>query len=157
MTLILAQRLVSAMNSGDSIRQPDSVILLSPWLDVSGSNPQWETFASVDPFLDVFGLKVFGELLASGPDAVATTDPKVSPLFGSLEGLPPVSVWTSTHDLLSPDSRSLRDRYANEGITTTFRFVDEKFLSHCWWMWGMSHGAKTIKEIVAAIKEDCNL
>lgn len=154
MSLIVAQRLAAAKKNGDSIKQPDSVVLLSPWLDVSMSNPECAAVAPSDPFLDVYGLKVLGELVAGGPDPVSTKDPKVSPLFGSLEGLPPVSVWTGSHDLLIPDSRALRDRFQNEGISTRFRYNEEAFMIHCWVLFGMPESKKAIKEIWQAIQED---
>lgn len=153
--LVLAQRLASAKKAGDSVRQPDSVILLSPWLDVSMTNPEVQKLNSLDPILDIYGLTRFGELLAAGPQPVSTKDPKVSPLFGSLEDLPPISVWTSTHDLLSPDSRALQSRFENEKILSPFRFVYEQFLVHDWWLFGGPDATRTIQQIVAAIKEDC--
>ena len=156
-TLILSQRLSSARAKGDLVKQPDSVILLSPWLDISMTNPECEKYSALDPYLDIFPLKRFGEMLVDGPNPISTTDPRVSPLFGSLEGLPPVSIWTSTHDLLSPDSRALKERYEREAISSPLRFTDEKFLPHCWWMFRLPDGFKTIKEIVQAIKEDCEL
>ena len=153
--LVLAQRLASAKKAGDLVRQPDSVILLSPWLDVSMTNPEVQKLNSLDPVLDTYGLKRFGELLAAGPQPVSTIDPKVSPLFGSLENLPPISVWTSSHDLLSPDSRALQSRFHNEKIPTPFRFVYEQFLVHDWWIFGGPDATRTIQQVVAAINEDC--
>ena len=157
MALILAQRLAAAKKNGETVRQPDSVILLSPWLDVSMENPEVEKLSVCDPVLDLYGLKRFGALLSAGPQPISTRDPKVSPLFGCLEDLPPVSVWTSTHDLLSPDSRELQSRFSKESIPTPFRFVVEKFLAHDWWMFGGCDATRTIQQVAAAIREDCGL
>eukprot|EP01035_Chromulina_nebulosa_P017090 gene17090-22603_t len=156
MAFLIAQRLVSAKLNNDTIRQPDSVLLLSPWLDVSCSSPLLKKYEYNDPFLCIYGLKKLGEILAEGPDPVSTIDPKVSPLYGSLQGLPPVSVWTSTHDLLSPDSHRLHERYLKEKVPSLLRFYDEPYLIHCFWfVVDFSEGKAAIKQIVDAINEDC--
>jgi epsilon-lactone hydrolase len=150
---ILAQRIAALSASGDNIRVPDSIVLCSPWLDVSVADPECEQLASVDPFLAVSGLQHCGELLAGGPSPVDVKDPKVSPLFGSLSNLPPVSVWTSTHDMLSPDSRRLLDRFKSEKIQSPFRYFEKKGLLHCYYMFG----GDTVKEIADSICVDCGI
>ena len=61
---------------------PASMVLLSPWLDVSMTNP---AIASVrDPILSAAALKRQGTMWAGDLDP---TDPMVSPVYGSLEGL----------------------------------------------------------------------
>lgn len=139
------------------MRQPDSVLLFSPWLDVSVSDPANAALEHADPFLSVFFLKAAGEALASGPSPVDTKDPGVSPIYGSLAGLPPVSVWSSTRDMLLPDSRRLRDRFAAEGVRSRFRFVEREGLTHDWWMWSTPESFEAIREAAAAVREDCAL
>lgn len=156
MTMILAQRLAAAAAKGDEVKQPSSVGLFSPWLDVSGSSPQSLELERSDPFLRVDGLVHAGKLLAGGPRPVATSDPAVSPLFGALTGLPPMTVFTSTHDILFPDSARLRDRVKAEHVQSAFRYREKTGLTHCWWMWG-GKGLDTIKELAAFIRLDCSL
>lgn len=150
--LVLAQRLVAAKIGGDAIRQPDSVVLLSPWLDVSMSYPECATYTSVDPILSVGGLRKAGELLADG---IELTHPAVSPLYGPLEGLPPTSVFTSTHDTLCPDARRLRDRFKQEGISSTFHYYEKRGLLHCFFLFPGTGTAETIQEITDALRADC--
>src|SRR5215510_13389434 len=51
-SLALAQRLRE-----DGLDQPGRVILLSPWLDATLSNPEVDEFDKIDPFLGVEGLQ----------------------------------------------------------------------------------------------------
>lgn len=155
MALVLAQRLAAAKMNGDNVKQPDSVLLLSPWLDVSMSDPESVELEGKDPFLAVSGLRTAGELLAGGSNPIPTTDPAVSPLFGSLDGLPPISVWTSTHDILWPDAKRLRDRVKKEKMTTRFRYYEKNGLLHCFFMLPGSNAGSTLSEIANAILYDC--
>ncbi|WP_319445145.1 MULTISPECIES: alpha/beta hydrolase [unclassified Mycobacterium] len=90
---------------------PSRLVLLAPWLDVSMSDAR---LAEVDdPLLDVAHSVRYGKSWAGNLD---TRDPLVSPLFGSLEGLPPTSVYSSSRDLLTIDALRLQDRVRAEGI-----------------------------------------
>ena len=63
--------------------QPENLILISPWLDVSMSGDYDDV--EVDPMLGVDGLREMGETWAAELDP---KDYKVSPLFGEVENLP---------------------------------------------------------------------
>ena len=134
MALLLAQRLAEAGRGGDQVKQPSSLLLISPWLDVSVSDQRSEALERRDCFLKTSFLQEAGRAFA-GP-GLSTKDPKVSPLFGSLKGLPPIHVWTSTHDMLLPDSLRFRERVESEEPQQKLRFVEEQGLLHDWWMWG---------------------
>jgi len=160
MSLILAQRLVAAKRRGDSVKQPASLLLLSPWLDVAMSAADYKPHCDLDPMLTVQGLQTCGKLLASGKgdaDSVPTTHLAVSPLFGDLQDLPPVSVFTSTHDLLILDSKRLRDRVKAEGLPAVFRYREKVGLLHCYFLMPAPGSRETIEEAAAFIRADCSL
>ena len=48
------------------------------------------------------------------------TDPLVSPLYGSLAGLPPIAVYFGNVDVLSPDVLVLQDKHLAPGSDFTF-------------------------------------
>ncbi len=102
-----------------------SIVLLSPWLDMSGTHPDTEKYIDREPRLSLYELKRCGELWAGGLDL---RDPIVSPIYGPLEGLPRISVYVGTEELLLLDSERLRDRAEEEGHELDF---------HLWE--GMSH------------------
>lgn len=153
LALVVSQRLVAA-SKRETVRLPDSIILQSPWLDLSVSDPESARLESVDPILRVEGLRKAGELLAAG---IPLSDPRISPLFGDLSGLPPVSVWIGSHDVLLPDSRRLRDRFKTEKIPSRFRYREKLGLLHCFFLLPFNGSAETIDEVVDAIIEDCSL
>jgi triacylglycerol lipase len=92
-------------------------MLLAPWLDVSMSDARSGNVD--DPLLDVAHGVTYGKSWAGNLD---TRDPLVSPLFGSLDGLPPTFVYSSSRDLLCIDALRLHERVLAEGNSQiTFR------------------------------------
>jgi triacylglycerol lipase len=95
------------------------MFLISPWLDLAVSDP---ASAEIDdPLLGVTGLRACGRLWAGG---LSPADPLVSPLFGSLAGLPPTVVHAGSLDVLSPDSARLRQRAHAEGADIDVLILD---------------------------------
>ena len=97
---------------------PGSLVLISPWLDVSVSRREQAELAKVDPLLDVPGLVEAGRLHAGALDV---RHPFVSPLYGDLRGLPPMTVFAGTLDLLYPDSVDLARKAAAAGSLVDLR------------------------------------
>ena len=95
--------------------RPRQMVLLSPWLDVSMTNPAIVTID--DPLLSVSSLKRSGALWAGGLD---TTDPSISPIYGSLLGLPPTTIYSGSRDLLSPDVLRLQDMAIAQNAPISF-------------------------------------
>lgn len=103
-----------AMQLRDSgLPGPDQLILICPWVDVTMSNPDIPVYEKKDPALDSLQLAHLGELWAGDLD---TTDPMVSPLYGSFEDLGVIHLITSRGELLYPDIRLLSEKLAAAGI-----------------------------------------
>ncbi|SOJ53976.1 Triacylglycerol lipase [Mycobacterium simulans] len=102
LALAAAQYMVS---QGDPV--PASVVLLSPWLDV--------------------GTGGIGKVWAGG---LAVTNPMVSPLYGSLTGLPPTYVYSGSLDPLARQAAVLQQAAVAQGAP--FRFVLNNFGIHDW-------------------------
>jgi monoterpene epsilon-lactone hydrolase len=143
-SLALAQRLRE-----DGHQQPGHVVLLSPWLDATLSNPEIAEFDKIDPFLGVEGLKYGGEVYARD------VDPKsylVSPVYGSLKDLAPVTLFIGTRDILYPDCRKLRDNAHAEGVRLDYREYDQ--MVHDWMLGPLPEAKHAIKAIVETISSD---
>lgn len=104
---------------------PGRLVLLSPALDQS------DTFKDPvnDPLLsDPKSVEANHALWAGG---LSLTDPIVSPLYGSLDGLPPTTVYSGSDDLLGKETLELRDRViASESTNFTFELRNGQF--HDW-------------------------
>ena len=81
---------------------PKKLILLSPWLDATLENPALELNKHEDAMMTV------GRLSKAAGEYVAGDNPKnplISPMFGDLEGLPPMLIQIGTADLFLWDCR----------------------------------------------------
>lgn len=106
------------------IQAPEGVILFSPWVDVTMSNPAIPALVTADRMLGRDGLVAAGEWWA-GPDRVR--DPLASPLYGDLAGLPPVHIFQGGRDLLAPDAVLLAERIRAAGGTAELEFLARAF------------------------------
>lgn len=126
--------------------QPSRLILLSPWLDVTMSDPAQATIEKRDLLLARGGLKEAGRLYAGD---LEVTDWRVSPLFGDLTGLAPMSVYTGTHDILVTDSRALTQRARDAGATVDY--TEEIGMQHDYALFPLIRQAHTAREGIARI------
>ena len=89
-----------------------SIILMSPCLDMSGEHPKLVEYDKNEPMLSINEIPICGKMWAGDADV---HDPIISPINGPLEGLPKISVYVGTRELLLIDSERLRDRAEEEG------------------------------------------
>ncbi len=141
-SLALAQRLRE-----ERLDQPGNIVLLSPWLDATMSNAEIPAIDKIDPFLGVEGLKWGGRVYARD---VEPTNPLVSPVYGSLHALAPISVFIGTRDVFLPDCRKLRDKAESEGITVGY--YEYEGMVHNWMLGPMPEAKRVIKQIVDKLR-----
>ncbi|TFV50352.1 alpha/beta hydrolase [Blastococcus sp. TF02A_35] len=88
-------------------------VLISPALDLTLANPEIEIVERTDPWLARAGTHAAIDLWRGD---LPRTDPVVSPLFGDLAGLGPLTVFSGTRDITSPDTRLLVTRARAAGV-----------------------------------------
>lgn len=92
--------------------QPVALLLISPWADLTQSAGSYATQAGVDPMLGATSLNLMADGYLAGTDP---TTPYASPVFGDLNGLPPVRIDVGSDEVLLDDSRTLSDRIRAAG------------------------------------------
>lgn len=98
----------------DRGKQPAQIVLLSPWLDVTMSDPRQPAIEPKDRMLGLAALAYYGGCYAGALDV---RDPRVSPLYGDLTGLAPIDVFIGTHDVLWIDALRLAEEAKKHGAT----------------------------------------
>ncbi|MGY1827247.1 alpha/beta hydrolase fold domain-containing protein [Blastococcus sp. SYSU DS0541] len=88
-------------------------VLISPALDLTLANPEIDLVEPQDPWLARPGTRAAIELWRGD---LPLTDPLVSPLFGQFAGLGPLTVFSGTRDITSPDTRVLVERARAAGV-----------------------------------------
>ncbi|NBS95807.1 MAG: alpha/beta hydrolase [Betaproteobacteria bacterium] len=95
---------------------PRAFFLLSPWLDLSNRNPSVQGNEKTDVMLNEQLLDEYREQYAPG---IPVTDPRLSPILASVEGLPPCLIIVSEAETLQDDSVLLHQNIlAHRGTST---------------------------------------
>jgi acetyl esterase/lipase len=111
----------------EEVKQPVEIILFSPWLDASMSNPDLVKFEKDDKILNINALKIAGKNYAG---SLEVSDYRVSPLFGNFTNLAKVTIFTGTKDLLITDARRCKQLCEVEG--TPFNYFEYRDMFHDW-------------------------
>ena len=77
-------------------RLPRSLVLSSPWLDITMAHPDEVANAHIDPMLGIASLDRYARAYAGTADR---RDPGLSPLYGDPTGLPPMHITVGTAEL----------------------------------------------------------
>jgi acetyl esterase/lipase len=137
-----------AMAARDEGFKPGAaVVLLSPWLDVTMSNPHIEAVDPEDPSLNAQALKAAGQAWAAGANP---RKPWISPLYGKLEGLPPMHLFIGTKDILVADARRFRGFCLAAGADLSF--YEYENMVHDWMLLEFKEGRLAAQRIAAIVK-----
>lgn len=101
----------------EELPRAGGLVLLSPWLDVTVSDPLQAEIEPRDVLLMRPGVRTAGRWYAGN---LPPTDYRVSPLFGDLAGLPPILMFCGTDDILVADARRLTNRARQEDVDLTY-------------------------------------
>ena len=132
-----------------NLPMPKQVILISPWLDVTGSNKAMDVIEPNDPLLLRDSL-VFGGITYAGN--LDPKDPLVSPIYGNLSKLPPVTVFTGTHDILDADIQQLGHTAKEQNLDYTI-YTYEK-MNHGFVGFPIIPEAKDAIKIISSIVQE---
>ena len=128
--------------------QPDELILLSPWVDITHTNPDIADYVDADPLMSPEPLTVMGEAWAGD---TPTSDWHLSPINGDLSALRQVRVTTfvGSREIFLPDDSLLHDRLVEAGVDSTLHIGHN--LNHVYPMIPSPEGRKARREIARII------
>lgn len=144
MSLVLSQLV---RDNYPKLLQPEEIILIAPWMDVSMDNEHICEYESVDPMLDIYGAKEIGKLWAGKRDV---HDPMVSPIYGTFENLGYITVFIGTRDMLCPDCLYFSDILKEKGIDRTL--VVKEGLDHPYPLFPTPEAAQAQDMMIEIIK-----
>jgi epsilon-lactone hydrolase len=105
------------------LRLPNGLLLICPWLDVSGTHPEQPVIEPRDSILQLRGIRDAGKIYACD---LPLDDPRVSPLHGDWAGLPHVLMYGGADDILVTDARALKAKLPSA------TYVEGAGLMHDW-------------------------
>jgi epsilon-lactone hydrolase len=126
LSLGLAMRLWDAGEAG-----PGCLWLCSPWTDLTMSGDTIATKDAVDPLIH----KGYLEELAGAyvPPGMERRDPRVSPLYGDLAGLPPMLIQVGSDETLLADSTRLAAAAGAADVAVTLEIWPK--MIHAFQLW----------------------
>ena len=139
-SLALAQEMRS-----DSIEPPSHLVLISPWVDVLGGD---DALQEHDTFLNAQVLRKIGAEWAGEMDP---RDPKISPLYGDMQGLPPTDLFTGTWEIFYTDILNTYHKMEAAGVDVQLH--DAEKMGHVYPLWPCPEGSNVRERISAIILE----
>ncbi len=140
--LALAQKM-----RDEHVNQPKQIILLSPWLDITLSNPDIKDIDSKDPFLGIDGL------LRAGKAYAGNTKPDhylLSPINGSLDNLGKISLFVGSNEILVADARKLKALAESKEIA--LNYFEYEDMVHVWMLLNLPESKVAKQQIIDLIK-----
>ena len=127
---------------------PEQLILFSPWVDVTMENPDVQDLIRAEPMLDLDLMLLHGKIWAGDKDP---HDWRVSPLFGEMAGLPPVTIYCGTRELLYPDILLAQEKLQAAGVDSTLHVG--RGLNHDYPLMPIPEAEQAIREIEAQVRD----
>ena len=119
---LVVSTMVSARDRG--VPLPSAGVLLSPFTDLTVSRPSYESRAGLDPCHVKTNLEIVARAYLKGADA---RDPRASPIFANLHGLPPLLVQVGDLEVVLDDSRDFAAAASAAGVSVTLE-VHERMI-----------------------------
>ncbi|WP_378174177.1 alpha/beta hydrolase fold domain-containing protein [Aquimarina sp. SS2-1] len=96
----------------DGKELPNRLILVTPMVDASLSNPKIGEIDPIDPILSYKGVHSAKKMCAGD---FSLKDPIISPLYGSFKDFPPIHIFMATNDILMPDQELFIEKVKKDG------------------------------------------
>ena len=106
--------------AANDLPQPENLILISPWVDVSMSGKYDDV--EKDPMSGVEGLREMGRAWAGDLDL---KDYKVSPLFGDVSKFPKTTIFVGTHEQIYHDVTNFYNKLKDNDIDAELNVGEE--------------------------------
>lgn len=131
---------------------PGRIVLVSPLVDLTVTNPSYEERANIDPVVSRKGIQRAAGLYLGGrgPDEV----PAAFPMLSDLGWLPPCLLLVGGAEVLLDDSRNLAEKLEREGARVEYREYND--MVHVWTLFSsfLPEGQEALEQIGAFVNTE---
>jgi acetyl esterase/lipase len=117
--------LLSARDHG--LPMPRAAVCISPWTDMTCSNPSYTTRAAADPMVTMSSITQMANFYLHGADP---HHPLASPNYADLRGLPPLLIHVGSDEVLLDDAITLDAKAKAAGVESILEVWDD--MIHVW-------------------------
>jgi len=138
----LSLALTQLINKENILRKPSKQVLISPWVDVTMSEPIPKELEDKDILLGV------EPLIIAGKNYAGDTDPKhhlISPIYGDFEGMGEVGIWIGTHEIFLVDMPNLKNKLEHANVK--YSYYEKEAMQHDYAIFPIKEGNEAILEI----------
>ena len=135
----LMQRLIK-----NQMQLPSKIILISPVMDASMTNPEIEKVDAIDPMLSKAGVLSAKKMCVEDNNLKSEL---ISPLYGTFYNFPPTVLFLAENDITYPDQKLAVEKLIEAGVN--LEIIEGKNMPHIWPFLPVMKEAKTaLKEII---------
>lgn len=134
-----------------NVKGAKNIIILSPWLDLTLTNPEIATIEKKDNMTGIEGNKYAG-ILWAGKNNLKNY--LVSPIYGKFENLGLITIITGEYDSLKPDCVLLKNKLKESNID--YNYIEYKGQCHDFGAFPTKEGQLVIEDVAKIIKEEHN-
>ena len=129
------------------LKQPSKTILFSPWVDLTLSNPEIEEYQRIDPLISAASERIWAKVWAH--DA-SLTDWRISPLYGPMDKLGDVVLYSGNREILYPDLCKLQETMSKAGVNV--KYIVGEGMNHVYQVYPIPEARKTLAEVQKEIE-----
>ena len=128
---------------------PDKLMLVSPVMDASMSNPEIDIVDKKDPMLSKVGLLSAKKMCVGDVDL---KDMMISPLYGSFNNFPKTVLFLAENDITYPDQKILVNKLRESNTEVTI--VEGANMPHIWpFLPVMKEAKQSLEELINILNE----
>ncbi|WP_062058160.1 YqiA/YcfP family alpha/beta fold hydrolase [Aquimarina longa] len=139
LSIALTQRLIKK-----NIELPNKIILVTPVMDATISNPEIDRIDKIDPMLSKNGVLSAKKMCAEDNDL---EDPNISPINGEFDNFPKTILFLAENDIMYPDQKLVLQKLDKTKVD--FEIILGKGMPHIWpFLPIMKESKLALKEII---------
>ncbi|CAM1368654.1 alpha/beta hydrolase fold domain-containing protein [Tenacibaculum xiamenense] len=129
---------------------PYQIILISPVMDSSMTNPEIDALDTRDVMLSKKGVLSSKKLCAQGIDL---KNPMISPLYGSFKGFPLTTLFIAEYDIVYPDQKLAIEKLISANVK--LEIIEGKKMPHVWPLLPIMKEAKmALNKVIHILNQD---
>lgn len=130
---------------------PACLWLVSPWTDLTMSGATLVTKDAVDPLIHTPYLEELAQALL--PENFDRRDPRISPLYADLPGLPPVLIQVGSAEGLMSDATRMAEALGVADVVTELEIWPHMIHAFPMWNAGLTDGRRALQNLGRFVRE----
>ncbi|RZS93832.1 alpha/beta hydrolase fold domain-containing protein [Aquimarina brevivitae] len=132
----------------EKVEVPNHLLLITPLMDASLSNPRIKDIDPIDPILSYQGVRSAKQMCAGD---TSLTDPLISPLYGTFAAFPKIYLFMATNDILMPDQEIFIQKVTDSA--GEIEVIKGEGMPHIWpFLPFIPEGKRALQQIISIIK-----